>query len=185
LRQFEKSEVAGLGHGAAGREVRLRDGTAVTFRPVRSTDVAALRAFVQGLSAESRYLRFHASVSDFSAAEWNYFASVDGFNHVAVIAWIGADIVGVGRYIRLKQAGDKAEVAFAVTDALQRRGLGTLLLAELVALAARSGVRQFRAEVLSGNSGIRGLLLGSSLRVVSDGDGAIEVALEEAAASVA
>jgi GNAT superfamily N-acetyltransferase len=150
----------------------------VTLRAVRPADVAALRAFVQRLSPESRYLRFHASVSDFSQAQWEYLASVDGWNHVAVVAWIGPAVVGVGRFIRLEGAAEKAEVAFAVADALQRRGLGSLLLEELVAAAVRSGILSFRAEVLAENRGIRRLLLRSSLRVVADGENAIEVALD-------
>ena len=76
------------------RKARLRDGTSVTLRPVRRTDIAALRSFVQGMSPESRYLRFHASVTDLSEAQWQYLVSADGRNHVAVVAWCG-DGLGV------------------------------------------------------------------------------------------
>lgn len=158
------------------REVRLRDGAQVTLRPVRHGDVAALRDFVQGLSAESRYFRFQATLIDLPDAEWEYLVSADGWNHVAIVAWSGAVVVGVGRFIRLQPDSDRAEVAFAVADAFQRRGLGSLLRDELVAAARQSKIRLFRAEVLSENRGIRRLLC-HSMRVVSDVDGAIEVAL--------
>jgi hypothetical protein len=178
VRQSESGGVLGIGRDGGSRQACLRDGTVVTLRAVRPSDVAALRAFLQHLSPESRYLRFHGSVNDFSQAEWEYLASVDGWNHVALIAWIGSSVVGVGRFIRLEHAAEKAEVAFAVADAVQRRGLGRLLLEELVVAALRSGIRTFRAEVLAGNRGIRSLLLRSSLRVLTDGEGAIEVALD-------
>jgi RimJ/RimL family protein N-acetyltransferase len=162
------------------RKVRLRDGTQVTLRPVRPTDVAALRGFVQDLSPESRYLRFHAHVGDLSETLWKYLVSADGRDHVAVIAWIGRVVVGVARFIRLEGSPDKAEVAFVVADALQRRGLGSLLRDELLAAANRSGIRSFRAEVMDENRGMRRLLRTPSLRVESDVDGVIEVRLTPA-----
>ena len=163
---------------STSRKLRLGDGTRVTLRPVRPTDAAALRAFLQKLSPESRYLRFHAHVSELSDAQWKYLASADGRNHVAVLAWMGRRVVGVGRFIRLEQFPDKAEVAFVVADALQRRGLGSLLRDELLAAAGRSGIRSFRAEVMDENRGMRRLLQTPALRMESDVDGVIELSLE-------
>ncbi len=164
---------------SASRKARIRDGTRVTLRQVRRSDVRALRAFVQALSPESRYLRFHGIVTDLSEAQWKYLVSADGWNHVAVVAWIGRRIVGVGRYIRLEQAHDTAEVSFVVADGLQRRGLGRLLRDELVAVAVRSGIRSFRAEVMPENRGMRRLLRDSSLHVVMDTGDTIEVSLDQ------
>ena len=49
-------------------------------------------------------------------------------------------------------AGDgRAEVAFAVADAMQGKGLATILLAHLADAAAEGGIRLFEAEVLPGN----------------------------------
>jgi GNAT superfamily N-acetyltransferase len=150
----------------------------VTLRPIRRTDVGALRTFFRGLSAESRYLRFHASVTDLSEAQWDYLVSADGWNHVAVVAWIESAVVGVGRFIRLAHSPEKAEVAFAVADAFQRRGLGSLLRDKLAAAARRSGIRSFRAEVLAENRGIRRLLRKSSLKVVFNAGDASDVAFD-------
>jgi len=103
---------------------------------------------------------------------------VDGWNHVALIAWAGPVIVGVARFIRLKGRPDQAEVAFAVADSYQRRGLGSLLRDELVAAAGQAGVRVFRAEVMGENRGMRRLFRTPSLHVVSDAGGVIEARLE-------
>ncbi len=48
-------------------------------------------------------------------------------------------------------ATGSAEVAFAVADELQGRGIGTRLLEQLAAEAAAHGIESFVAEVLSGN----------------------------------
>ncbi len=140
--------------------------------------MAALRLFVQCLSPESRYLRFHGTVTDLSEEQWRYLVSADGWNHVAVVAWKGRAVVGVGRYIRLQQPPDAAEVAFVVADALQMRGLGSLLRDELVTAARRAGIRSFRAEVMRENRGMRRLLRTSSLWLVSDANDTIEVRLQ-------
>lgn len=167
---------------ARARSARLRDGTSVILRPVRRHDIAALRAFMRQLSPASRYLRFHAAVTNLSEAQWQYLVSADGKNHAAVVAWREGEVVGEGRYIRLKDSPDEAEVAFAVADGLQRRGLGSLLCKELVIAARRSGIRRFRAEVLAENSGMRRLLRSSSLRVVSEFEDTLQVALDQESA---
>jgi acetyl coenzyme A synthetase (ADP forming)-like protein len=46
---------------------------------------------------------------------------------------------------------ETAEVAFAVSDALQGHGLGTLLLGQLAEIAASEGVRTFQADILPHN----------------------------------
>jgi len=166
----------------ASRKARIRDGTQVTLRQVRQTDVAALRAFVQALSPESRYLRFHGTVTDLSEAQWKYLVSADGWNHVAVVAWIGRRVVGVARYIRLEHPPDAAEVSFVVSDDLQRRGLGSLLRDELLAAAVRAGIRSFRAELMPENRGMRRLLQAPSLRVVSNTGDTVELSLDQACA---
>jgi len=66
----------------------------------------------------------------------------DGDDEVAVIA--------VARY-EPTQAADEAEVAFAVEDRWQGRGLGTLLIRELFRAAVANGYTKLRAYVLANN----------------------------------
>src|SRR5262249_59573845 len=64
-------------------------------------------------------------------------------------------IIGVGRYAMLPPrpgAARAAEVAFAVADAYQGRGIGTLLLEHLIPLARASGIAEFQADVLGENN---------------------------------
>src|SRR5262249_11325968 len=74
----------------------------------------------------------------------------DFVHHIALVATLregGAErIIGVGRYV----ADDEdaaAEVAFAVADEHQGRGIGTLLLEHLLRIARARGITDFRAVV--------------------------------------
>src|SRR5690606_41890706 len=78
--------------------------------------------------------------------EVHFFTHVDYDDRVALIATIGAEMVGVTRYDRLRgegedEAGDTAEVAFLVEDAHQGRGVGSVLLEHLGAAADRKSTR--------------------------------------------
>ncbi len=133
-------------------DVVLRDGTTVRVRPVRGDDAVPLLQFFRGLSPASRAQRFFADVSDdFLAEAARREAAADGVRRVGLVATTGAPerIVGHGVYALVD--GDRAEVAFAVADDYQGRGLGTILLAELAEAAAASGVQVFEAYVLPAN----------------------------------
>ncbi len=79
----------------------------------------------------------------------------DSSRHVALVVTQGEGrderIVSVGRYQVRAERPDVAEVSFLVEDAMQRRGIGTLLLDALAELARERGVRRFSADVLADN----------------------------------
>ena len=138
---------------SAAREadIVLRDGSTLHVRPVRSDDELPLRAFFRGLSDESRWFRFFGGSGEhFLTEAARRFAGLDGgtFGLVAT-AGPAADIVGQGVYVPTH--GDRAEIALAVADAYQGRGLGTIFLAHLAEAAAASRIRIFDAEVLPSN----------------------------------
>jgi GNAT superfamily N-acetyltransferase len=70
----------------------------------------------------------------------------------------------------------EAEIAFAVVDEWQGKGVGRALLRELSALARREGIERFRANVVAGNDAalalVRGVGTVVSFRLE---DGAFEV----------
>ena len=82
-----------------------------------------------------------------------YFTEIDHREHVALVAIEpdGEDecIVGVGRYIH--KTPRCAEVALAVVDDHQGRGIGTVLLRHLVLIGRKTGVETFEADVLGEN----------------------------------
>ena len=82
---------------------------------------------------------------------------VDFVDHVGLVATLGTDpeqpLVGVGRYMVCEDAQkhNRAEVAFAVLDEHQGKGIGSLLLQHLAIIGRARGVREFLAEVLTDN----------------------------------
>jgi acyl-CoA synthetase (NDP forming)/GNAT superfamily N-acetyltransferase len=109
-----------------------------------------VQAFLEGMSPESRRLRFFSAAADLSgAARWA--ASVAGRRGIGLVATTGdpARIVAHAEYERI--GDDRAEVAFAVADSLRGRGLGTILMAHLAAAAREQGISRFIAEVLPEN----------------------------------
>jgi RimJ/RimL family protein N-acetyltransferase len=152
----------------------LPDGTALTIRELHASDEPALREWFATLSPESRYQRFHNPAGDLSTAQWRYLTRVDHKNHIAIIALVDGQLVGVARMIRLDN--DRAELAFLVDDDLQRRGVGTALRDVLIAQARKRRYDTLCAYVLRENAAIRRLLAGANAPMNDRGD-VIELAL--------
>jgi acyl-CoA synthetase (NDP forming)/RimJ/RimL family protein N-acetyltransferase len=130
------------------RDVILRDGSALRLRSPQPEDEEAIRAFFDGLSFEARYLRFHgAGRSDIISRDY---AHADGDARVPLLAHLGDRVVGVAGYDRLNEP-DAAEVAFAVAEDQQGRGLATSMLQQLADIAASRGITRFDAEVMGEN----------------------------------
>jgi GNAT superfamily N-acetyltransferase len=111
------------------------------------------------LSPESRYRRFLAAKTRLSEAELAYLTEVDCHDHFAIgAASVDAsgheEGLGIARFIRSRRDPRVAEVAVAVVDDWQGKGLGTLLLLRLVAAARERGVERFSGQVLASNEAL-------------------------------
>jgi ribosomal protein S18 acetylase RimI-like enzyme len=130
-----------------------RDGRHVEIRALRPDDKDGLIAAFERTSTQSRYRRFFAVRRGFTEREIAFFVNVDFVKHVALVAAIddaGQQIIaGGGRYV-VVQPG-KAELAFAVVDQYQGRGIGAALLRHLAAIAREAGLEELIAEVLPDN----------------------------------
>jgi ribosomal protein S18 acetylase RimI-like enzyme len=117
------------------------------------------------MSERTVYFRFFSPIKRMSDALAHRLAVVDYRDRFAIVATTpkphGAKqkerIVGVARYDRARDT-DVAEVAVAVIDEFQRRGLGSVLLAELARVARSQGIRSFQLIVLPENGEMLGLL---------------------------
>ena len=69
----------------------------------------------------------------------------------SVIAEAGGRIVAFAGFHPDPAAPDRAEVAFAVSDAMQGHGIGTRLLEHLASLASEAGIQTFDAYVMGAN----------------------------------
>jgi len=135
-------------------QTRYVDG--VTIRPLRNGDAATVAALFERLGAESRRRRFGTAKPRLSDAELAQLARVDGTHH-AIVAYLDGDR-GPAGIARLVRDGDSAEVAFAVADEHQGRGIGRVLRDELEALARAAGIRELRAIVIGSNPRVVALM---------------------------
>jgi acyl-CoA synthetase (NDP forming)/GNAT superfamily N-acetyltransferase len=128
--------------------VLLRDGSTLRLQAPTAADFEDLRSFYDGLSDESRYLRFHGHARAELVARAEVEAS--GVDRQALIARYGGRVVAAASFEGLREPR-VAEVAFAVADDLQRRGIAMRMLEQLAAIAADRGIRRFEAEVMAAN----------------------------------
>ncbi len=150
-------------HGAVSLLTRddfvLDDGGSVRIRPLRRADRAIYEQAVAGLSPRSRYLRFAAPIPKMSERLLDQMMQVDDHRHVVYAALTSDEstIVGVVRYVRTADNPQSAEVAIAVADDWQGRGLGRELLGWVVEHARLADLDSLIATTLSENRAAAGL----------------------------
>jgi acetate---CoA ligase (ADP-forming) len=130
-------------------DVVIRDGSTVHVRPIRADDGPAIRVFLEAVSADSIAFRFFGTPNLDWVVSWSL--DVDYTDRFALIAESGTPsrIVAHAAFIRIDD--ERAEVAFLVADAWQGRGISTIMLAHLAAIAERRGIVRFTAQVLPVN----------------------------------
>jgi acetate---CoA ligase (ADP-forming) len=132
-------------------EVALRDGGGARVRPIRPEDGPLLVEFFEHLGPESRYFRFFRIKESLEPKEVEFFTNVDYSDRMALIAVLDGRMIGLASYDREHDEEGTAEVAFAVADEHQGRGIGTQLLQLLTNHARSQGVQRFEAFVLPEN----------------------------------
>jgi acetyl coenzyme A synthetase (ADP forming)-like protein len=153
-------------------DVILRDGGTLRLRPPSTGDAGALLEFFSTLSERSLYLRFHGFrridgglVEPMLEPDWS--------RRGALIGWLddagGRRVVAVASYAHVEGA-DAAEMAFAVADSEQGRGIGTRLLEQLASRAREHGISRFVAEVLGSNAPALAVFADAGFEISREGD---------------
>ena len=157
-------------------EAVLRDGGSIHIRAIRPDDRGRLADHFHRLSERSVHLRFQGAKRVLSEAELDFFTRLDFVRHVGLVATLrdGAAerIIGVGRYLVDDEPGC-AEIAFAVADEHQGRGIGTLLLDHLLGIARERGITEFHAQVLGENNQMLEVFRHTGLRVTGTTDAGV------------
>jgi GNAT superfamily N-acetyltransferase len=157
---------------------RLRDGTPVEVRPITHADADELKYGLEHLSERSAYRRFLGTPPSLTTATLRYLTDIDHINHEA----LGASDpkthhgIAIARFVRDAEDPTHAELAIAISDDWQSRGLGTLLLTTLATRARTVGITTFTGLVLADNTSMLKLFerLGPT-RVTPAGAGTVEV----------
>ncbi len=156
----------------------LSDGSTARLRPIRPEDRDLLDAFHRRQSQESIYFRYFRFRPELTDTELEYFTNVDYDRRMAFVAELGDDLVAVARYESGKEESPTPEVAFFVDDDHHGKGLATLMLEYLAAVARQKDLEGFTATVLPENYGMLRVFRKAGFDVTTKFvDGVIEVRL--------
>jgi acetyl coenzyme A synthetase (ADP forming)-like protein len=148
-------ETAGMVAIEAREDVVLRDGSTLRLRATTPADEGALVEFFGRLSPDSLHLRFQGAVRVDGRLVARFLRG-DGSESLSLVGELADEggasrVIALGTYVRLRDPA-RAEVAFVVADAFQRRGIGSRLLERLAAHARAEGIERFVAQVLPENA---------------------------------
>ena len=126
---------------------RLPDGLPVSLRPVHPFDQDILLEGLAAASPDSRFRRFIGPLQRLTPEQTGYLTRLDHGRHFSWVASrhdAAGDERGVGfaRYVMEPEGYGSADLVVVVADNLQGRGIGTLLVHALAAVAAGQGVTE-------------------------------------------
>lgn len=156
----------------------------MVVRPIRAGDKPLLSDGLRRLSDDSVQRRFLTPKRSFSGSELRYLTEINAVDHVALVAEDPADpvrrLIAVGRFVRLAEDPEAAEVAIVVADNWQGRGLGSLVGGHLVHAARNRGIERFTATMAADNRAAHRLMarLTSRLDQRHAGGGVDELVLD-------
>ena len=138
----------------------------ITIRAIRPDDKDRIVRAFRALDRRSVYLRFFSHKKTLSNEELRRVTESDRVNEAVLVATVGSGdreiIVGLGEYVR---SGAAADIAFAVEEDFQRRGIASRLLRQLADIARANGIVRFEADVLAENTPMLAVLRNSGLRM--------------------
>lgn len=141
-------------------------GLEILLRPVRLSDEPLLKDFFYSLSDESNYRRFFTLRRYMPHAILQKFVAIDYTKQMVILAILREGekeaAVGVGQYAVIGDT-NTAELAVAVRDEYQRKGVGTELLLHLAFIARREGLHGFTGDYFANNKPINRLVNSSGL----------------------
>jgi acetyltransferase len=136
------------------------EGPRVTLRPIRPEDAEMEQAFVQNLSAETRYFRFMDTLRELTPQMLVRFTQIDYDREMAFVAVVAGEDreteVGVARYVA-NPDGASCEFALVIADGWQRKGLGRRMMEQLIDVARARGLKTMIGHVLAENRGMLSL----------------------------
>jgi acetyltransferase len=135
------------------RVATTRDNVTYRIRPICAEDAPRERAFIMGLSPESRYARMMYTMCEPSPDLVDRFVHVDYHHNMAFVAAVGQGgderIIGVARYAANGKEG--YEFAVVIADEWQARGIAATLSRLLFDYARIEGIRTLHAKILVTN----------------------------------
>jgi ribosomal protein S18 acetylase RimI-like enzyme len=135
------------------KKVRLQSGTSVTIRPMVKEDADKLYAFFSRVPREDRlFLRDDVSIRDVIDS-WTQ--ELDYEKVLPLVAEVGGNMVGDATLHRRKfgWTSHVGKVRLVIDKDYRGKGLGTVLIEELIDIAKKAGLEQLVAELMSNQTG--------------------------------
>ncbi|HMF36893.1 MAG TPA: GNAT family N-acetyltransferase, partial [Isosphaeraceae bacterium] len=139
-----------------------KDGLTVTIRPIRPEDEPLVVRFHEKLSEYTVYLRFFQTVKLSRRIAHDRLIQTCHTDYDREMALVAdykdpqtgeCEIIAMGQLSR-QYGTAEAELSLLVRDEFQRRGLGTAILRQLVAIGRDQQLHHIRAVVLAQNFGM-------------------------------
>jgi acetyltransferase len=155
------------------KHAQLNDGTDIVIRPIRPEDAEIEAKFVRELSKESKYFRFMNSIQELSQEMLVRLTQIDYHNEMALIAVRQLpdreDQIGVARYTTNVDR-KSCEFALVVSDQWHGKGIGHLLMRNLMEIARDRELDVMEGQVLSDNKRMLDLMRSLKFEVEIDPD---------------
>jgi RimJ/RimL family protein N-acetyltransferase len=130
------------------------DGTPLTMRLIRASDLSGLDALIRGMEPRDRRRRFHGAVNALSAQRLRAMTApmLAGQLALVVVAHgpVGDTLIADARCV-VDASGDAAEFGLMVAPDWRRLGIGARAILALREAAAQAGLHWLHGSVLAEN----------------------------------
>jgi len=166
---------------------KMKNGDAVTIRPIRPEDEPLLIRLHQALSERTVYLRYFQPLKLSQRTAHERLTRICFIDYdremVLVIERKNEDghpeVVAIGRLSKLRGGHNEAELAVLVDDRYQGQGMGTELYRRLVSVARDEKLKRVVSTILTENREMRAICQKLGFRMESDlEDGTIKAELD-------
>lgn len=158
-------------------DAHTHEGILFTIRPIRPDDEERISVFHERLSDESVQTRYQQMVPLAERQRHERLGprcNIDYDRHMALVAILGGEIVGVVRLIKSGD-GSTAEYSLVVLDEFQNKGIGSVLTKDILQWAEFEGMRRVEAMTTPGNNHMKHLLVRFSFKLTNNlEDGVVE-----------
>jgi acetyltransferase len=134
-------------------EFCLKDGTEIKVRPIKPEDEPLMAKLFYSLSEETIRFRFMQFKRAISHEELVRYCQIDYDRELALVALVEGDQKEIVAVVRLIKRPDErsGELAIVVSDQWQGKGLGSLLMGQMMLIAKELGLRRVEMEILQEN----------------------------------
>jgi len=162
------------------KPAKLADGTSILLRPIKPEDEPLWLELLSSCSKESIYSRFRYNFHYDSHEIATQFCFIDYAREIAIVAEIMENgvkkLIGVGRLIA-DLDHETVEYAVLISDAWQKKELGTILTEYCVEIARQWHLKRVAAETTRDNQAMITVFKKLGFSVVFNADTGVSVSL--------